>query len=396
MLSGLFVQFTTEINIGLNAGWNMISSYVVPENTNIVDIYSPVVDNLKIAKNGYGLMYVPAYSINTIENWNVLDGYLVNMLQSGTLTINGYQIVPEETTIPLSNGWTLAPYLRNNPMYAPTAFESIADNLVIAKDNFGGVYVPLYGINTIGYLEPTYGYYLNVNTESNLVYPSNSAQKGSVIESITPNPKHLVPPVGRTGNSATLILQIDAPNGYEVGVYNSDNVLIGSGYVQNNVVAVCLWGDNSITDITDGALENEELIVKIFNPKSNTLSSLTLNSINEVTSGTNSNALVYLENAVYFAKGVLFENEQAKYSISVVPNPVTSSTTFEFNLPEEGNADIQIYTSTGELVSSITNNLYSAGMHKISFDVANLANGVYNVVLNSNSQRAYTIMVVGK
>ncbi|HPI19553.1 MAG TPA: T9SS type A sorting domain-containing protein, partial [Candidatus Kapabacteria bacterium] len=69
---------------------------------------------------------------------------------------------------------------------------------------------------------------------------------------------------------------------------------------------------------------------------------------------------------------------------------------FEFNLPEEGNADIQIYTSTGELVSSITNNLYSAGMHKISFDVANLANGVYNVVLNSNSQRAYTIMVVGK
>ncbi len=396
MLSGLFVQFTTEMNIGLAAGWNMISSYVIPENTDIEDIYSPVVNNLKIAKNGYAQMYAPAYNINTIENWNILDGYLVNMQQSGTLTINGYQIVPEATVIPLSEGWTLAPYLRNNPMYAPTAFASITDNLVIAKDNFGGVYVPLYGINTIGYLEPTYGYYINVNSESNLVYPSNSAQKGTTIESITPNPKHLVPSVGRTGNSASLILQIDAPNGIEVGVYNSNDILIGSGYVQNNVVAVCLWGDNSITDITDGALENEELTAKVFNPKSNTLSSLTLNSINEITSGTNSNALVYTENAVYFAKGVIVEKEQAKYSISVVPNPVTSSTTFEFNLPEEGNAEIQIYTSAGELVSSIANNHYSAGTHKISFDVANLANGVYNVVLSSNNQRTYTIMIVGK
>ncbi len=116
VLSGLFVHITVEVNIGLSAGWNMISSYVVPDNTDIEYIYSEIVANLNIAKNGYGEMYIPAYNVNTIENWNILHGYLVNMSQSSTLTITGDMVAPEETTIPLLEGWTLASYLRDNQM----------------------------------------------------------------------------------------------------------------------------------------------------------------------------------------------------------------------------------------------------------------------------------------
>ncbi|HPO64028.1 MAG TPA: T9SS type A sorting domain-containing protein, partial [Candidatus Kapabacteria bacterium] len=90
------------------------------------------------------------------------------------------------------------------------------------------------------------------------------------------------------------------------------------------------------------------------------------------------------------------ENEQAKYSISVVPNPVTSSTVFEFYLPEESNAEIQIYTGTGELVASIGNKVYSAGLNRINFDASNLASGMYNIVLNSGSKKVSSFMIVGK
>ena len=99
---------------------------------------------------------------------------------------------------------------------------------------------------------------------------------------------------------------------------------------------------------------------------------------------------------MYSAKGIVVGNEGTKYSISVVPNPVTSKTDFEFNIAEEGNAEIQIYNSTGELVSTIASKYYSAGLYKVSFDAANLANGVYHVVLNSNNHRLYAVMIVGK
>ena len=92
----------------------------------------------------------------------------------------------------------------------------------------------------------------------------------------------------------------------------------------------------------------------------------------------------------------LLANEGTKYSISVVPNPVTSKTDFEFNIAEEGNAEIQIYNSTGELVSTIASKYYSAGLYKVSFDAANLVNGVYHIVLSSNNQRFNAVMVVGK
>jgi hypothetical protein len=38
-------------------------------------------------------------------------------------------------------------------------------------------------------------------------------------------------------------------------------------------------------------------------------------------------------------------------SIKNIPNPVESNVVFEFTLTDEANAEIQIYTSTGELVA---------------------------------------------
>jgi len=70
-------------------------------------------------------------------------------------------------------------------------------------------------------------------------------------------------------------------------------------------------------------------------------------------------------------------------------------TSFEFNLIEEGNAKINIYNTTGELVASFEDN-YTAGMHNFYFDARNLTNGVYNVILCSGNQQVMTLMVVGK
>jgi len=54
-------------------------------------------------------------------------------------------------------------------------FISITDNnnMLIAKTLEGLVYIPSYGINTIGNLKPGVGYKVYVTTSDTLVYPGN-------------------------------------------------------------------------------------------------------------------------------------------------------------------------------------------------------------------------------
>ncbi len=393
-------SFTTELesmNINLASGWNMISSYLNPANTDIVEIYAPIVSDVKLVKNGVGQMYDPAFNINTIVNWYYADAYLVNMLNDNTLTITGAKITPEITPLFLNNGWNLTAYLRDNPMSPLTALANISSNLVLAKNNVGGLYVPAFGINTIGNMQPGEGYYMYLSGNNILTYPANGAFKAVSVEEITPNAKLLIPAYKNTGNNATLILSIDNNDGNEIGVFNSNNVLIGSAVVNNGVAAVTIWGDDEVSPIIDGATNNEILFVRLYNSNTNSYIDINLTDISDLTNNTEiNNRISYSSNSIYFAKASLQNGMNFDLSISTVPNPVSNSTSFEFTLPFEANAEIQIYDVTGELVAKIASKSYSVGFNKVHFDASNLANGVYNVVLSSTEGRCSTTMIVNE
>jgi len=340
-------------------------------------------------------MYDPAFNINTIGNWNYKDGYLVNMLNNNELTITGIKLLPENTPINLNNGWNLSAYLRDNEMSPTTALASISPSLVLAKDNVGGIYSPAYGVNTLGNMQSGQGYYFYMNAASVLTYPANSAQKAVAGDEMTPLAKFLVASMNNTGKNSTLIISIENNEENEIGVYNMNNELIGSGAVHNGIAAITVWGDDEATQNIDGAKDNEYLNVKLYNTTNNTSKEISLTQINEITSNTEQNELYYKTNAIYLAKASINESELAM-SIKNIPNPVTNSTIFEFSLTEEANAEIQIYNSTGELVATIGNNVYSTGIHRINFDASNLSNGMYNIVLSSGSKKVSSFMIVNK
>jgi hypothetical protein len=306
-------SFTTESgsetqNISLNSGWNIISSYIEPENDTIPNVFSDLVSNLKIVKNGAGEMYDPAFNINTIGNWNFSNGYLVNMLNEDVLTITGTKLLPEETPINLNNGWNLSSYLRDNEMSPTTALASITSSLVLAKDNAGGIFSPVYGINTLGNMQAGQGYYFYLNAASILTYPANSAQKAVAGDEITPLAKYNVPAMKNTGKNATLLISIENHNGNEIGVYNMNNELIGSGAVHNGVAAITIWGDDEATQNIDGAKDNEYLNVKLYNISNNTSKDISLTQIKEITGNTEQNELYYRTNAFSQQKQVLMMN----------------------------------------------------------------------------------------
>ncbi|HPO63205.1 MAG TPA: T9SS type A sorting domain-containing protein, partial [Candidatus Kapabacteria bacterium] len=396
MLATLVTNVAVSQNIQLNTGWNMISGYVVPNDPSVVSLFEDFVGNLKIMKNSNAQMYVPAYSINTIVNWNNADGYLVNMLGNEVLTLTGEQIVPETTPLNLNTGWNLSAYYRDNPMSPFTALASINPYVVLVKNNAGGIYSPIYGINTIGNMVPGQGYSFYMNLSAPLTYPANSARKAIAGEDVTPLAKHLIPQVNNTGNNATLLLSVNVSNGNEIGVYNSNNELIGSGAVYNGVAAVNIWGDNDITANLDGAKANELLTVKLYNSNSNTLNDISLINIQEITNALEQDALYYNSNAIYVAKATVQNETALVMSITNIPNPVSSSTKFEFSLVNDDNAEILVYNVRGEEIARLANGFYNAGTYSVSFDASNLTSGSYNVVLRSGNKSVSTIMMITK
>ncbi|HPO62322.1 MAG TPA: CARDB domain-containing protein, partial [Candidatus Kapabacteria bacterium] len=395
-------NFTTESEeapvqtISLINGWNLISSYIEPENPNIATIFSQI-NNLKIVKNPMGLIYDPTFGINQIGNWNMQHGYLVNVIGATSIDIIGEYIIPENTPINMISGWNTNSYLRTSPMAAPIALATIVPNLIIAKNGTGQIYHPAFGINTIGNLMPGKGYMFYMNSPSILTYPENSQKKGQDLAILTPSATNLIPVYSNTGNDATLFLFVDGKTqNCEVGVYNSNSELIGSGAIYNGVAAVTIWGDDDITTDIDGAIDNEQLIVKLFNTSKNEEIALTLNNIVDITTNTELNELTYKSNAIYTAKTTISSEGDLILSIRNTPNPFSTSTTFEYTVLNDSDVEILIYTTTGEQVAQVANSFHKAGRYSFVFESKDLANGVYQVILRSGNQRAMTMMIVEK
>lgn len=71
------------------------------------------------------------------------------------------------------------------------------------------------------------------------------------------------------------------------------------------------------------------------------------------------------------------------------PNPFNPSTTIEYQIPESGNIEVNIYDISGQLVKSLENNYQKAGSYKVSWDSRNnggqnVASGIYLIQVKYN------------
>ncbi len=65
------------------------------------------------------------------------------------------------------------------------------------------------------------------------------------------------------------------------------------------------------------------------------------------------------------------------------PNPFNPSTTIEFALPKNSNVKLVVYDILGSEVTTLINNQFNAGYHKVNFSAANLASGIYFYTLKA-------------
>jgi hypothetical protein len=362
-------------NISLPEGWSGLSSYLMPANNNIVDIFAPVADDFIIAQTMTHIYY-PAGPVNTIVNWQSQSAYRVKMNMAATLPING----PEEMdkTVTASAGWSIVPVISNIPV-AAVPLLGVMD-LVVLKSIAGmGVYWPAMGINTIGDMQPGLAYYMLLNSGGFFTYPPN-ADVAANIEPTgfkTPySPWDEIP----TSSSSHLIAVInegmdDILPGDVIGVFASDGSCYGLAEIaeQGQNTAISVFADDPTTGEKDGFESGEAFSLKLFNSMSNEEFEL------DAVFGQNMPNGMFFENeglsAITQLKvSVTGINENMSSAISIYPNP-TNDIVWVSGI--KGFSEIAIINSTGKILQLQASN----DQNEVSIDMSAFSNGIYQLKL---------------
>ncbi|MBE0639674.1 MAG: hypothetical protein IH598_14240 [Bacteroidales bacterium] len=156
--------------IQLAAGWQGLSSFVIPDNPDFVQVMAPIINQLQIAQN-MTQVYWPQYGINTIQEFTGYDGYKIKLSAPATLEITGSDIHPKNLVIPV--GWSIMPVLSGCNVSASSIISQLGSNLVIITEIGGNnVIWPEQGIYGIGHFIPGKAYMIKVLQESTITFPS--------------------------------------------------------------------------------------------------------------------------------------------------------------------------------------------------------------------------------
>jgi hypothetical protein len=385
LYAGFWKYFKLPVHtIELISGWNLISTYINPSKPAMEDIWADIINEVIIVKDNNGNVFIPSFEINTIGNWDPLQAYQVYVINDVSLNIKGNIIKYQSTPIHLLTGWNMAAYIKNTPMIVETALASITENnsLVIAKNNDGNVYIPQYEVNTIGSMIPGQGYQMYLNNNSDLLYPADPIGRGAT-QNLFPTPKFLKPQFTRTGNNQQILVKIPGVNSdYELGVYNGNNILIGSGAFRNGISIATIWGDNEKTNLIDGAENNEKLKIKLYNTKNGTTTEFTNFRINSLINNSDQKELFYQPDKFNYIESLNEFNEFTD-EISIKPNPISNLGIINLNLKNTKDIEINLFTVDGKLVRQIANGSYTNGEYNFEFSRKNLASGEYNLFYKS-------------
>ena len=161
--------------IALSEGWNLISSQVTPPDDDIRIVMAQLVqdDLLFILKDARGRFYAPFIGengFNNIPGWNETHGYYARALADCELIIAG-RIIDAQQPIPAPSGWQIVPYYPDYELSAEEAFQSIADDMRMAKNARGRFYIPEIPFNNMSDLRPGEGYQVYLHRDVELIYP---------------------------------------------------------------------------------------------------------------------------------------------------------------------------------------------------------------------------------
>jgi hypothetical protein len=158
-------------NIQLKAGWNGLSTFVQPYETDPESLFENILGDIEIIQGENG-SFVPGQPNNTLINWNFEKGYQIKLLNVAEVNVTGLFNTP--ISINLYEGWNLIPALFPYPISVDGLINGLNDQILIIKEATGfQVYWPSAEIHTLQFLQPGNSYFIKVSEDIILTFPNS-------------------------------------------------------------------------------------------------------------------------------------------------------------------------------------------------------------------------------
>jgi len=378
-------EFATH-PISIPAGWSGISSYVIPGQPALEDVFAPISNELIIAQTMTG-MYFPGENINTIGNWVSHSAYKVKTNAACMLEMIGeYET---NLAVQLSSGWNLLPVVTPDGADPGDLFMPV-NSFVIAKDVAGtGVYWPQYNINSIGYILPGKAYYVLMTAPGVVDYTGmKSATSGTLTGFVTLS--GLGYNIQPTPSTHTIAILPEALKGFEpgaiIGAYDQNDNCFGVTVYNSEFISLTVFGDDPTTAEKDGFFEGEMMLFKNLSGFPN-LTGLepTFNQSLPQSDG------LFTENGLSAITG--FEtvtstgNECFGTAISIYPNPTSGLINI---IGLDADTKITITDAKGQVVMQVD----SQSDRLQSLDLGGNKPGVYFIKIQHNGESIFRKIVL--
>ena len=368
-----------SLNIPLDLGWNIISSYCDPVSDDMIAIFSGI-NNDVIQVKDLEDVYSPALGFNTFSGWEISNGYQVKTSVATTLNINGSnEVDPLIDVIPMNSGWNIIAYWLKNGVADPVdVFANIVTDVIQVK-NLNGAYTPAVGFNGMGDMEITQGYQVKMANSNTLMYdPIDAMLRPESNEEIARlQPVHFTRNLAPHPNNATFIL-MDSEGIFntedEIAVFTHDGILVGSSVYQDNGIAgMLIYGIDETLDGVNGIKSGESFIVKSWDAVLEEERILEIEFLQGNPNYEKDDLIV----AALKSSETGIEGISSNIKISLNPNPARTEINFDLELEEAEKVVLEIINIEGKQIDLLSIRQLPRGKTVIKYPTTHLNDGMF-------------------
>ncbi len=401
-----------EQNIPLTKGWNIVSFYVKPKDTNMLAVVQPLIDEGSLVKmmdeRGAAIEKIDTSWINTINYLVNEEGYHLKVDTNTDLSVTGLNL-DYPYPVNLSQGWNIMGYPSDNAALVADVLSPVvnAGNLRKMMDETGASYEDVYPIgwvDNIQQLDAGEGYQVKLYYNDWL-----KIQNQGLKSSTQPNPDKRIEPVhfvpgwpGNGLNHMTIHVPLDEIKGLEAG----DEIAIFAGQlcvgisvyngIKTGYLSLAATADDPMTLEKDGFTANDTMAFRIWDKSRETeisnIRSLPAEGYTKYfkQKGT---AVVFL-NHLMESTGITANGGLHDF-IGVYPNPLHEKAEVSLQLNQPRSVSLQVLDIHGKHVQTLFKGILDKGGHSIRWDAGAISPGFYILKMHS-PDHVKTLRVVVK
>ncbi|NQU04583.1 MAG: T9SS type A sorting domain-containing protein, partial [Calditrichaeota bacterium] len=396
--------------VHFNDGWNLVSLNIIPVPEFWIDDDGPDTElmctygfwddeeeawSLEQMKDEHGEFCAPDWGFWGIFYWLPFEGYQLKVVGDRDVTWMGSPIDAQADLAGLGAGWNMMAYYPNYVL--PCEFiddnhednfyvlGEIIDRVVIAKDGNADFCMPAWDYSGMADWTGGQGYQINLSEDIEVFnYPlelvEQAAMPGRKVKSL--GESHWARLTSTGENMSVLVnsvLGISIDEGDQIASFNLNGDLVGTGMFTNGKCGIGVWGDDIRTDQTDGMLEAEEFVLKLWDADRQLVVDLSVGVV-QVGVVNAEGGLEYKRDGILVLDVKVDEAMPTEFSLGQnYPNPFNSTTRMAYEVPELSNVSIQVFDLTGRHVTTLVSEEHHAGRYTAVWEARDITSGIYIV-----------------